>query len=344
MKQSRESGGASTMILLLNGEKAGVLRCERLKFRAWYELDNGFNLHISYPLHFQPYEKERALASVDIQEAPDRRRYDPWAVQVTVRLQNGTILRSLKGTYCPRKSIPSDGTIKVEGEECKVLGKESNRSTEKEFDDKSRKNKDREYYNVRLLLDRGRQLSIWGRLSDFPGPALREQVPESITLATPGEQQILRRMLPAPSRSNTRRVVYRDETGFPHEFFLDVTRERVPESGLRPGRRIPQGQAKAEQDRNREKPKRDAPFSRSSQEAFAALWVAERNSTGRAPYMRDFIPAHEESMKKIGVCTVRDGKRIRDAARKNDLIPKWNRPRKTVRKGNRRKSAGRRCQ
>jgi hypothetical protein len=74
--------------------------------------------------------------------------------------------------------------------------------------------------------------------------------------------------------------------------------------------------------------KRAAPFSQNSQKKFATLWANKRRDLGRAPYMRDFISEHVNALKEHQIVTVGDGKRIREAARKNGFIPKWNRTRK----------------
>jgi hypothetical protein len=75
------------------------------------------------------------------------------------------------------------------------------------------------------------------------------------------------------------------------------------------------------------KPRRPT-FGMRAQRTFADLWHSARMSTGMSPYMRDFLPDNKNRLAEIDVHSVSDGKRIREAARKNKLLPKWNRRRK----------------
>jgi hypothetical protein len=68
------------------------------------------------------------------------------------------------------------------------------------------------------------------------------------------------------------------------------------------------------------KPKRKA-YSLPCQKTFATLWCAERRDLGRSPYARNFLDENKDAMNKIGVHTKDDATHMRDAARKNGLIP-----------------------
>ena len=68
---------------------------------------------------------------------------------------------------------------------------------------------------------------------------------------------------------------------------------------------------------------RAKPFSANALQEFARLWNAARERLGMPPLVRNFLAENKERLRAIGVESQTDVKRIKDAARKAGLIPRW---------------------
>lgn len=56
---------------------------------------------------------------------------------------------------------------------------------------------------------------------------------------------------------------------------------------------------------------------------FAKLWCAHRDSMNSLPRLRDFLECHREELAELNIRTIDDLKRIREVARKSNLIGRW---------------------